>query len=210
MIKKIKVKDNIRRSYSIFEIFELGWCMLLSKLLDRRIRIIRRPFILRGRKYIDFGNGLTTGYWCRFEVFPLNDKSHIRLKFGNNIQINDFVHICAMEKVEIGDGCLFASHVYISDNSHGIYKGQGAIIHSSPNIPPDHREYVTKPVKIGNNCWLGEGVIVMPGVMIGDGCVIGAHSVVNNDIPPACIAVGCPAKVVKRYSYDKKEWIKVN
>lgn len=124
--------------------------------------------------------------------------------------MNDFVHICAMDKVEIGDGCLFASHVYISDNSHGICNDLGAYSQSSPDIQPDNREYLTKPVKVGSNCWLGEGVIVMPGVTIGDGCIIGAHSIVNKDIPPACIAVGSPAKVVKRYSYDKKELIKVN
>ena len=100
---------------------------MLSKLLDRKIRIIRRPFLLRGRKYIDFGKGLTTGYWCRVEVFPLNEDSRIRLKLGNNIQMNDFAHIRTMDKVEIGDGCLFASHVYISDNSHGIYNDLGGI-----------------------------------------------------------------------------------
>lgn len=58
MIKSIKVKDNIHRNYSILDVIELGWSILLSKLLDRKIRIIRRPFILRGRKYIDFGKGL--------------------------------------------------------------------------------------------------------------------------------------------------------
>ena len=64
-------------------------------------------------------------------------------------------------------------------------------------------------MKIGKNVWLGEGVIVMPGVTIGDGCVIGAHSIVNKDIPAACIAVGSPAKVIKRYSFEKKIWEKV-
>ena len=210
MICITKKKDSIRRRYSIADIIELGWSILLSKMLDRRIRVIRRPFILRGRKFVDFGNGLTTGYWCRFEVFPLNDDSKIRLKFGDNIQINDFVHICAMDSVEIGNGCMFASHIYISDNSHGIYSDCRDINQSSPDTPPDHRQYITAPVKIGNNCWLGEGVIVMPGVTIGDGCVIGAHSVVNKDIPAACIAVGSPAKVIKKYSYESQQWELVN
>ena len=77
-------------------------------------------------------------------------------------------------------------------------------------MTPDHREYITAPVKIGKNVWLAEGVIVMPGVTIGDGCVIGAHSVVNCNIPAACIAVGSPARVVKRYDYEKKRWMKVS
>lgn len=113
-----------------------------------------------------------------------------------------------MDSVEIGDGCMFASHVYISDNSHGVYGG-GNYIHSSPEIPPDHRQYITAAVKIGKNCWLGEGVIVMPGVTIGDGCVIGAHSVVNKDIPPASIAVGSPARTIKRFDFETARWIKI-
>lgn len=207
MILRFSSKDNLQRRYSLADIIELCWCVIRSKMLDRRIRIIRRPFVLRGRKFVDFGNGLTTGYWCRFEVFPQDDDFRVRLKFGDNIQVNDFVHISAMDYVEIGDGCLFASHVYISDNSHGVYGG--TLEHSSPGTPPERRQYVTSPVRIGANCWLGEGVIVMPGVTIGDGCVIGAHSVVNKDIPAASIAVGSPARVVKTYNLETNRWEKV-
>lgn len=76
-------------------------------------------------------------------------------------------------------------------------------------IPPKEREYRSSPVKIGKNVWLGEGVIVMPGVEIGDGCVIGAHSIVNKSIPANCIAVGAPAKVVKVYSFEEKCWKRI-
>ena len=50
----------------------------------------------------------------------------------------------------------------------------------------------------------------MPGVTIGDGCVIGAHSVVNKDIPEGCIAVGSPARVIKKYDKEQQRWLKVN
>ena len=113
-----------------------------------------------------------------------------------------------MNRVEIGNNVLMASHVYISDNSHGVYKG--TIEDSSPNTPPQKRNYLIECVKIGDNVWLGEGVIVMPGVTIGNGCVIGAHSVVNKSIPDNCIAVGTPAKIIKRYSFDTKKWERVN
>lgn len=208
MLKYINKKDNLHRYYTIGDIFELGFAIICSKIIDWRIRIIRRPFILRGRKYIDFGRNLTTGYWCRFEVFPQDNDKRIRLKFGDNIQLNDFVHISAMNCVEIGNCCLIASHVYISDNSHGIYSGNEHK-HSSPLTSPDHRQYTTSPVKIGNNCWLGEGVIVLPGVTIGDGCVIGAHSVVNKDIPAYSIAVGSPIRIVKQYCFENSCWERV-
>lgn len=200
-------KDNLKRTYSLADKIQLAWFLFRSKLINKNIRLIRFPFILRGKSYIDFGKNLTTGFWCRFEVFPKDDDLRIRLKLGDNIQINDYVHLSAIESVEIGDNCLFASHVYISDNSHGRY--EGGENDSSPDVAPDHREYITSPVKIGKNCWLGEGVIVMPGVTIGDGCVIGAHSVVTKNIPAASIAVGSPARVVKKYDNDAKCWKKI-
>ncbi len=199
-------KDTLQRHYTFGDKIQLGYFLLRTKFINRKIRMIRFPFVLRGRQFIDFGNNLTTGFWCRFEVYPTDNDARKRIVLGTNIQMNDFVHICAIDHVEIGDGCLLASHVYVSDNSHGRYSG--GIAESSPEEAPDHREYIIAPVKIGKNVWLAEGVIVMPGVSIGDGCVIGAHSVVNKDIPAACIAVGSPAKVVKRYSFEKKCWMK--
>lgn len=200
-------KDNLQRHYTFMDKVQLAWFLLRSKLIDSNIRLIRFPFIVRGRQFIDFGKQLTTGYWCRFEVFPADNNPRKRLILGNNIQMNDFVHICALDSVEIGDGCLFASHIYISDNSHG--RMDGGNNDSSPEVQPDHREYVTAPVKIGKNVWLGEGCIILPGVTIGDGAVIGAHSVVSKNIPSASVAVGAPAKVIKQYSFEEGIWVKV-
>lgn len=201
------VKDALKRSYTLQDRIHLAVFLIKTKIFYHKARLIRFPFIIRGKKYIDLGCNLTTGYWCRFEVFPINNDKCKRLILGNDIQMNDFVHISAIDKVEIGDGCLFASHIYISDNTHG--RMEGGKNDSSPDVQPDHREYVTAPVKIGKNVWLGEGVIVLPGVSIGDGSVIGAHSVVSKNIPPACVAVGSPAKVIKKYSFEQGIWVRV-
>ena len=201
-------RDNLQRHYTFGDKIQLAYFLLRTKLIDSRIRLIRFPFILRGRQFMDFGKGLTTGFWCRFEAYPTDNSNRKLLILGDNIQINDFVHICAIDKVEIGDGCLLASHIYISDNSHGRYKG-GAD-DSSPEIQPDSREYLSAPVIIGKNVWIGEGVIIMPGVIIGDGCVIGAHSIVTTSIPKYSIAVGSPAKVIKKYSDEEKCWKKMH
>lgn len=201
-------KDNLHRHYTFCGLLELAFSVIASRLfIDRHLKYFNFPIIIKGRKFIDFGDYLSAGYYCRFEVYPKDNDKRKRLIFGKNIQLNDFVHISAIERVEIGDNCLMASHIYISDNSHGIYGGGEN--ESSPETPPECREYITSPVKIGKNCWIGEGVIIMPGVTIGDGCVIGAHSIVNSDIPPASIAVGSPARVVKRYSHKDKRWIKL-
>ena len=66
-------------------------------------------------------------------------------------------------------------------------------------IPPVERELISKgPVIIGNNVWIGRNVTIMSGVTVGDGAVIGANAVVTHDVPAYSIAVGCPAKVIRR------------
>lgn len=201
------MSNSIKNEYSILDKIQLAWWLFRTKLITTKARIIRFPFVVRGGRYIDYGQRLTTGVGCRIEAFRMNDSKHKRIIFGNDVQINDYVHISAIEKVDIGNNVLMASHVYISDNSHGYYDGSHC--DSSPVTPPKDRAYKVAPVKIGDNVWLGEGVIVMPGVEIGSGCVIGAHSIVNKSIPANCIAVGSPAKVIKKYSHETHKWEKV-
>lgn len=197
---------KISNSYSFFSYIKLAAFVLRSKLISPKIRIIRFPIEIRGKKWIDFGRNLTTGYWCRLEAIR-SGLSNGTISFGSNVQINDFVHISALSSVRIGDNVLIASHVYISDNSHGSYKGDYK--DSSPETPPSCREYYIAPVSINNNVWIGEGVIIMPGVTIGEGSVIGAHSVVNRSIPENCIAVGSPVRIVKQFNNHTKHWEKV-
>lgn len=83
--------------------------------------------------------------------------------------------------------------VLITDNGHG------RSIAEESNIPPLKRKTFSKgPVIIGKNVWIGDKATVLPGVTIGDGAIIGANSVVTKDIPANSIAVGIPAKVVKK------------
>jgi len=198
--------SNIQNHYSFSDKVQLAWWLFRTKLIDKRARLFRFPLVIRGRKYIDFGERLTMGVGCRFDCFGGTNED-VKLHFGRDVQINDYVHIVAMDKIEIGDNVLMASHIFISDNSHGSYKCN--FQDSDPMIPPTEREYVTAPIKIGNNVWIGEGVCIMPGVSIGDGCVIGAHSVVGKSIPGYTIAVGTPARVIKEYNFGTKHWEKV-
>jgi lipopolysaccharide O-acetyltransferase len=125
----------------------------------------------------------------------------------DNVGAVDFVHIAATCYVEIGNNVLLASRVYISDHNHGIYTGDAQ---SDPNDPPGKRPLDSdKKVIIGDNVWIGQQVSVLPGVSIGEGCVIGANSVVTKNIPAYSLAVGNPAKVIKRFDKVSGKWTSV-
>ncbi len=196
----------IEKEYSLGNMFRLAKDLVLTKIFWPSARLVRYPITSRGRKYIDAEKGLTTGRNCRIEIFHIKDGERPVLKIGKNVQLNDNVHICALQSIEIGNDVLIASNVYISDNSHGIYSGPQR--HSDPEETPIGREYKTDPVRIGDRVWIGEGVMILPGVTIGKGSIIGAHSVVNKDIPENCIAVGAPAKIVKKFNPDSRKWEK--
>jgi lipopolysaccharide O-acetyltransferase len=194
----------IKNKYTFFKKLQLVYFVVRSKLICRKVRIIRFPFELRGRQYIDFGINLTTGTGCRLEAF--SESGETTMHFGNNVQINDYVHICAMQNVSIGDNVLMASRIYISDNSHGYYKGDEN--DTSPDIAPINRRYYKSPVTVEDNVWIGEGVVILPGVTLGKGCIIGANSVVTKSIPSYVIAVGSPAKPIKQFDCETKKWEK--
>ena len=197
----------MKNEYSVYEIIKTIKALLFTKIFYSNARLIRLPVYIRGGKRMSYGKGLTTGYGCRIECFSINSNNKHSLQIGKNFHIGDYVHIASGEEIIIGDDCLLASKIYISDISHGEYSG--ATMHTSPSIEPRNRNLSTKPVVIGNNVWIGESVSILPGSKIGDGCIIGANSVVNKNIEANCLAVGCPAKVIKRYDEKSKKWISV-
>lgn len=189
------------KNYSPSSVIGMGWSFLWTKLFFRGANLIRKPLYFRGNKRnFRFKEGFTTGRGCRIELFGDGV-----IEFGKCCHIGDFVHIVSSNRVEVGDDCLFASKIFISDTSHGSYGKDG----SSPETPPNDRSLDASFVKIGKNVWLGDNVVIMPGVTIGDGCVIGASAVVTKDIPAQSIAGGCPAKVLKRWNGDIQGWERV-
>ena len=127
------------------------------------------------------------------------------LVIGANCNVSSYAHIACTNRVTIGDGLLCGSGVMISDHAHGQYHGAEQ---TGPEVRPAARRLSNDGVVvIGNNVWLGDGVVVLAGAVIGDGAVIGANSVVNGVIPAKTVAVGAPAKVVRRW--NGTEWVRV-
>ena len=193
------------KQYGIYGLFKLIRSLVYTKLFFNEARLIRLPFDVRNKANIDLGHNLTTGVGCRIEAFSNN--KNVVLKFGNNIQINDYVHITAMESVIIGNNVLLASKIFISDCSHGSYSNNEN--DSNPDTLPVDRPLFSKPIIIEDNVWLGEFVSVLPGVTIGKGTIVGANSVVSKSLPSYVIAVGSPAKPIKKFNFQTSRWEKI-
>ena len=192
--------------YGALGIFRLALNYALTKLFFRGARIIRYPWYVRGKRNISLGEGFTAGVGLRLDAF--SDHRNVILKFGNNIQVNDYVHIAAILSVCVGENSLIASKVFIADHNHGQFDSNN--VGFGPSVPPHLRPLHAKPVSIGKNVWIGESACVLPGVSIGDGAVIGAGSVVTGNIPARCVAVGNPARVIRKWDEVSCEWIKVD
>ena len=190
---------------SFYELWKLGINVIKTKIIFPKARLIRFPFDIRGKKYIRYGKNFTTGTGCRLEAYKF-DKKKPKLEIGNNVQINDYVHLSCAESLIIGDNVLIASKVYITDLNHGSYSGEEQ---SSPQEIAKERKIYTKPVKIGNNVWIGENASVLSGVEIGENAILGANSVVTKDIPKNCIVAGNPAKVIKIFDKNTRKWEKI-
>ncbi|HEM5210231.1 TPA: acetyltransferase, partial [Streptococcus suis] len=189
----------------IFEVITNIIDLLISKCFFSSVRLIRLPFYIRGKKYIDFGKQITLGRYCRFDVLGTHESKI--LSFGDNVVVGDNVRISCIEKIRIGKNVLIGSRVLIIDNAHGKYDGQDA---DTPYTPPNLRTLQSEPIEVGDNVWIGEGAVIQKGVRIGSGCVIAANTVVTKDVPKNSIVAGLPGRIIKQFNSEKNKWEAVN
>jgi len=193
------------KKYNVFQLLYLGLQVIYSKVfICRTVRVIKFPFSIIGQRNIAFNEDFTSGRNLRLEC--IGEHNRKMLFFGKNVKVNDYVHIACAQKIAIGDNVLIGSNVLITDHNHGKYHGDNQ---DAPYTIPDERELDGGEVIIGNNAWIGDMVSIMPNVVIGNGSIIGANSVVTTDIPENSIAVGVPCKVIKRYNDETQRWEKV-
>lgn len=195
------------QKYGLWGFATLIFHKLRTMLFYSPARLIRFPFEMRNQKYIRIGKGFTTGKYCRIEAHPQTPGQTCCISIGENVQMNDSVHIVGSVGVRIGNDVLLASKIFISDLNHGAY-GTGNQ-HDSPLTVPAGRPLVCSPVVIEDKVWIGEFVSVLPGVTIGEGSIIGTMSVVTKSIPAYSIAVGSPAKVIKTFNFETQQWEKL-
>lgn len=170
---------------------------------------VEYPLHIVGRKNISFGKNFFAAKHLWLEATVVYKNTHQVFKpkivIKDNVNIGEFSHISATNYIEIGNNVLMGSKVYITDNNHGIYSGSQQ---TNPIVPPLYRKLTSDSrVVIGDNVFIGEFVCILPNVKLGEGCIIGANSVVTKDIPEYCIAVGNPAIIIKKYDFDKDCWV---
>jgi len=124
-----------------------------------------------------------------------------RISIGSRVTSTGQLQVAAMSEVIIEDDVMFATNVNITDGFHG---------YTRIDEPYKYQEiFRIQPITIKQGCWIGQNVVIFPGVTIGKMAIIGANSVVTKSIPERCIAVGSPAKVIKKWDEQKEDWIAV-
>jgi lipopolysaccharide O-acetyltransferase len=179
--------------------FRLVFALIFSKIFFPTARIVRYPFYIRNEGILNIGVGFSANAGLVLDVFGKNSQ----LIIGNNVMANYRLHIGSAKFIKIGSNTLFGSDCTVMDHFHGSYRGE---YQSDPLVPPVKRDLVSLPIVIGNNCWFGDRVFVMPGVTIEDGVVVGAGSIITKDLPENCLAIGAPARIIKKFSKKTKCW----
>lgn len=157
----------------------------------KRFRISSPIKFIHGAQYIHIGDDVCIHPFVRLEAIGINNTPPT-IVIGNRCGLGYNTQINASNRIVIGDDVLFASNVYITDHYHGD------MTIGELDTPPSQRKIYSKgPVVIGDKCWLGQNVSIMPNVTLGVGCVVGANSVVTHSFPASSVIAGCPAKLIR-------------
>lgn len=184
---------KIRDVCSVFIFRLLG--KFFFKGFGRKVRIVL-PLRIVGSRYTILGNNVTLQIGAYLAVITNNIPDPL-LQIDSGTMIGNHVHIICTGKIFIRENVLIADKVYISDNLH-CYENIDLPVLSQALIQ-------LKEMEIGSGSWIGENVCII-GASIGKNCVIGANSVVTKDIPDYTVAVGTPARPIKRFCTETRSW----
>lgn len=173
------------------------------------VKLILNPF--RHKK----GKGSVIQRRTRMDLFPYHN-----FKLGNASMIEDFSTInngvgdvLIGNKTIIGIGCTLIGPVNIGND---VMLAQNIVVsalnhaYQDVSTPPSMQKVICKPIEVSNSVWIGANCVITAGIKIGKHSVIGAGSVVTKDIPDYSVAVGNPARVVKKYNPETELWENIN
>tara|TARA_A100001035_G_scaffold181136_1_gene144054 strand:+ start:1009 stop:1599 length:591 start_codon:yes stop_codon:yes gene_type:complete len=185
----------------INKIFTFIYSFSFKKLGHKSVLSV--PFLVEGAKYISIGKKVyvRSNAWMsalNHENYKSND---VKLSIGESTYIGRNAHIVALKNIRIGKDVLIGDNVYIADNYHIFdridlpYKDQGIGFKSQ--------------VVVGDGTWVGENVCIISS-KIGKQCIVGANSLVIDDVPDYTMVAGSPARIIKKFNHRSKIWQRVD
>nr|WP_304622830.1 glycosyltransferase [Pelomonas sp. P8] len=197
-LRSQRIVDGLRRRTAVALAWMRGvFWSLRSGSAERHPVFIGSQGQFLGLRGVRLHGRLTVGIRCRIELYERysDQRFHPLLWIGANVSMENDCHIGVTNRVELHDGVMLASRVYISDHAHGD-TGESTL-----RTRPVLRHLHSKgPVIIERNAWIGEGAAILPGVRIGEGAIVGANAVVTRDVPPRTVVGGAPARIIKTAS----------
>lgn len=163
-----------------------------------------------GGKHVHFADGVVLEKGFLIAAYPQFGGRDNPLKsgeagkgvwFGANGSYNRNLTVYCADSVKIGKDVLFGSNVLISDNEHGTDP-------EMEGVPYRDQPLKTKPVEVGDGCWICEDAKILGGAHIGEQCVVAAGAVVKGTYPARSMIAGMPAKVIRVWDPGQKKWVK--
>jgi acetyltransferase-like isoleucine patch superfamily enzyme len=156
---------------------------------------------LFGERSIHIGDGCIVGPYATLSagISPEDVRDSAVVTIGDRCVIGKGSGVVGHERIEIGDDVWTGHYVYVTDANHG---------YADPDQPVGRQFAAPRPVRVGSGSWLGHGALVLGGATIGEHVVVGAGAVVTGDLPDYSVAVGNPARVIRRY-VTGEGWVRV-
>lgn len=181
-------------------LFKIFWLIrtLFYKIIFKKIgkmSYIGKLIFIKNASKIEIGNRVRIFPGARMEVHRNGE-----ITICDDVSIGQHLHIISGKKMIINSKVTISANVFITDLEHG---------YNEIDVHIMKQELIFKETIIGENCFIGYGAVIQAGTKLGKQCIIGANSVVKGDFPDYCVIVGAPAKIIKKYNFERKVWEKV-
>jgi len=192
-ISKIILRYHFVKTYFFYRPF-------VKKAYGRFLLI--NPILFTPRHFI-IGKSVFIRNNARLEGITRHDSDNFNpvVEIGNNVSIEQNLHLTCARKILIGNNTAIAANVTISDINHP---------YTDINLPPDRQPLQVSEITIGDDCKIYNNVVILPGTILGKHNIVGANSVVGGIFPDFCVIAGTPAKIIKQYNPGTESWEKVD